>query len=141
MTPTKVIVHHSVSKDTPITDIGHLRYYHVNVRGWRDIGYHLVIEKVGGAYEGILGRAVDEQGAHCRGENDSSLGVCFIGNFMDAAPPDDMLRVGARHISGLMRVAGIEISNETVLPHRWFANTACPGDLFPMDRLIWLMTQ
>ena len=62
-------------------------------RGWSGIGYHYVI---GNAYplfedyndkepnfshDGNLeeGRPIDEIGAHCRGQNKHSVGICLIG--------------------------------------------------------------
>ena len=59
-------------------------------RGWRDIGYHYVINNgyshaeaeymplLDGALE--AGRLVEEQGAHVEGRNQDSLGVCLIGD-------------------------------------------------------------
>lgn len=46
-------------------------------RGWRDIGYHLVILLDGSVKEG---RPFEEMGAHVRGHNDNSIGICLIGS-------------------------------------------------------------
>jgi len=45
-------------------------------RGWRDIGYHYVIKR-DGTLE--LGRPVEQQGAHIRGKNTNSIGICLVG--------------------------------------------------------------
>jgi len=46
-------------------------------RGWRCIGYHFVIT-LDGSIES--GRPVDEIGAHCKGHNHDSIGICLIGD-------------------------------------------------------------
>lgn len=45
-------------------------------RGFDEIGYHYVIRR-----SGVLekGRAVLKQGAHCKGYNADSIGVCYVG--------------------------------------------------------------
>ena len=45
-------------------------------KGWRDIGYHFVIEITGVVR---LGRPIEEVGAHVEGYNQTSIGVCMIG--------------------------------------------------------------
>jgi hypothetical protein len=58
-------------------------------RGWRGIGYHYVIlngypkfhcysKKADGLIE--IGRPIERIGAHCRGHNRDSVGICLIGN-------------------------------------------------------------
>jgi len=46
-------------------------------RGWSGIGYHYVIPLTGDVEKG---REDDVMGAHVRGHNHSSLGICMIGN-------------------------------------------------------------
>lgn len=65
--------------DTPATmDIGakDIRKWHVEERGWRDIGYHFVIRR-DGTIE--TGRSKATAGAHAKGYNGFSLGVCLVG--------------------------------------------------------------
>ncbi len=54
-----------------------IKRYHVNVRGWRDVGYHYLID-----YEGVVtkGRPDMVNGAHARGINAKSLGICVLGH-------------------------------------------------------------
>jgi len=70
---TSVILHCSASG--PDTTVGDIRKWH-KARGWSDIGYHMVIENNGNLK---LGRDVDKEGAHCRGQNKNSIGVCLVG--------------------------------------------------------------
>lgn len=69
-----IIVHCS---GTPIfTSFNSIRNYHVYKLGWKDIGYHYVIDEFGNCLEG---RPADGAGAHCKGHNDTSIGICLIG--------------------------------------------------------------
>lgn len=52
-------------------------------RGWYGIGYHYVI-RLNGDIE--TGRSIFHTGAHCRGLNSTSVGVCFSGHG-DIQPP------------------------------------------------------
>jgi len=45
-------------------------------RGWLGIGYHYVIRR-GGELE--LGRDIEKSGAHARGYNFRSIGICLVG--------------------------------------------------------------
>lgn len=51
--------------------------------GWKSIGYHYVIERDGAIR---IGRPETQVGAHCRGKNAKSLGICLVGRrvFTDA---------------------------------------------------------
>jgi len=81
----KVIVHCSASMfgDVSVIDEWHRE------RGWNGIGYHYVIlngiRKKGGEYQKELdgtierGRSIERIGAHCKGENQDSIGICLIG--------------------------------------------------------------
>ena len=42
----------------------------------RAIGYHFVIDIAGHIH---FGRKIDEVGAHCKGHNSTSIGICLIG--------------------------------------------------------------
>ena len=70
-----IVVHHSASSLDTTTEM--IRVWHVIDNGWSNIGYHAVIEK-----DGILhpGRDITRVGAHARGANKGSLGICVVGN-------------------------------------------------------------
>lgn len=71
----RLIIHHSASPlNTTVEDI---RRWHVDGNGWDDIGYHHVISQLGIVYKG---RDMAYQGAHTKGSNSDSIGVCVVGN-------------------------------------------------------------
>jgi N-acetylmuramoyl-L-alanine amidase len=53
-----------------------VRRYHMQKLGWSDIGYHYLITRDGKVHKG---RANSEVGAHCKGDNATSIGVCCVG--------------------------------------------------------------
>lgn len=82
--PKRVIVHCSVTKDTenaedPSFGIGvdQIRDWHLK-RNFSDVGYHWVIRR-----DGLLepGRPEWKIGAHCKGQNTDTLGVCLVGTY------------------------------------------------------------
>jgi N-acetylmuramoyl-L-alanine amidase len=77
MKPTRVIVHCSATADSG-DRIGALEIdkWHREERGWSQIGYHRVIRRTG-VIE--LGRKDNVEGAHTKGHNEDSIGVCYIG--------------------------------------------------------------
>lgn len=88
----KIIVHHTATEDDgDISNVASIRWYHINKRGWRDIGYHFLIEKIGNNYEVLVGRPLDIIGAHAYGHNTGSIGVAFIGNYSDDIIPEPPL--------------------------------------------------
>jgi len=74
-----VVVHHSAGSNTNrnyTQVVRDIYIYHTEVNGWSDIGYHYVIKKDGTIEEG---RPLKKTGAHVRGANRGTVGVCFVG--------------------------------------------------------------
>jgi N-acetyl-anhydromuramyl-L-alanine amidase AmpD len=72
----KIIVHCSDSDYTHHNDISVIKKWHVEENGWSDVGYHFFIKK-----EGIvqIGRDISVAGAHVKGYNATSIGICLAG--------------------------------------------------------------
>ncbi|MCB1033865.1 MAG: N-acetylmuramoyl-L-alanine amidase [Acidobacteria bacterium] len=137
MTWKGVVIHHSASPDAPGVDAEMFRVWH-QARGWRDIGYHFIVEKVGQFYEVVAGRPLWMVGSHCPGKNRTHLGVCLAGDFMVEGPPEEQLRLAASHVAGLVVAFGM--GRDSVEPHHDAARpdrpTECPGDGFPWRTLM-----
>ena len=134
--PSYIILHHSLTKDSGTVSWGAIRTYHTQDKGWSDIGYHFGIEDVGSHYEIFAGRMPGETGAHCpqQGMNRKSVGICCVGNFDEIEPPHEQVMCCLILVRYLMSVWGIETEN--VLGHREVAldERSCPGRLFDMEK-------
>ena len=71
----KIIIHCSANKATSKITLEDIRREHKK-RGFKDIGYHYVIFPDGKIEKG---RPEYQAGAHCKGFNAHSIGVCYIG--------------------------------------------------------------
>lgn len=134
----KIIVHHSATPDQKVLDLAAIRRYHMSQRGWLDIGYHFCIENLktsGGGVEtvAVVGRPLSIKGAHARGHNHDSIGICVIGNYNIDFVPEKHFEQAAKLCASLCIVFGLTANN--VYGHRDFASTDCPGKLFDIERL------
>lgn len=78
-----LIVHCSANKTTDLVTLESINHAHKR-RGFRCIGYHYLI-----TYDGVLhvGRQEHEQGAHVKGYNGHSLGICMAGGLDSHGKP------------------------------------------------------
>lgn len=118
----RIVVHHSASPLSTTRD--EIDTWH-RAKGWDGVGYHFVIEGDGTIR---VGRPLDTPGAHARGHNADSVGICVVGNNQVAqyrwtGPQVDALR---RLVHGLCTVFP---TIRFVSGHGHLAGsaTACPG--------------
>lgn len=71
-----IIVHCSATSANHDVRSKDIKRWHTQDNGWSDIGYHYVICRDGAVERG---RPVSRAGAHVRGHNDKSIGVCLAG--------------------------------------------------------------
>ena len=81
-----IVIHCSGTPEGRFVDAATIRGWHVNERGWSDIGYHYVI-LLDGTVE--KGRPDERSGAHVAGNNSDSLGICYIGGMSKTMEPKD----------------------------------------------------
>lgn len=121
---TKIIVHCAATpegKDFTVADID--RWH--KAKGWKCIGYHFVIYRDGSVHEG---RPIDMIGAHCKGFNSHSIGICYIGgctadgkHAKDTRTPEQKLA-----LRQLLEKLHSKYPNASIHGHNEFANKACP---------------
>ncbi|MEX0429692.1 FG-GAP-like repeat-containing protein [Nocardioides sp. DS6] len=113
--------------------------YHVQSRGWRDIGYNFLIDKFGRIWEGRYGGvARPVVGAHTENYNDYGFGVSAIGNFETAKPTSALIQAEGAIFAWKLSLHGVNANatnvriGKKVFPHaieghRDTKATACPG--------------
>ena len=99
-----IVVHCSATP--PSSDIGadEIDSWHKN-RGWSGIGYHAVIRRSG---EVEFGRPFDEVGAHVKGWNTRSVGVCLVGGVTESTGEAEDNFTQAQYESLMAMVAMLE---------------------------------
>ena len=121
---TKIIVHCSATPEGKNFTVKQIDACH-RQRGFNGIGYHFVIYLDGSIH---VGRALAKAGAHCKGYNAHSIGVCYIGGVAaDGKTPKDT-RTDAQKESLVKLITELrqQFPNASVHGHREFANKACP---------------
>lgn len=120
-----IILHHRAGNG----DVESIHNLHLS-NGWTGIGYHFYIRKDGLIYRG---RPVETVGAHCQGQNNHSVGVCFEGNFENEKTMSaSQIKSGQELILYLKTL----FPNAEVKGHRNFGGSTCPGKYFPFDEIV-----
>jgi len=129
-TPSYIILHHSFTKDSKTVSWQPIREYHLSL-GWQDIGYHYGIEMVNDKFEILVGRFEGTVGAHTKGLNGLSIGICCVGNF-DNEPPDmAQWNILLELCENICRRYNLPVQN--VKGHREYAPyKSCPGNAFDL---------
>lgn len=91
-------------------------------RGFKRIGYHYIID-LDGTIE--RGRPISLAGAHCKGHNAHSIGVCYIGGLKNGKPADTRTREQRAALNKLIYNL-IEMYHARVHGHRDYAKKECP---------------
>lgn len=82
----KTIVHCSATPEGRSHTLADFRQWHVAGNGWSDIGYHFIIDIDGTIYPA---RPIQSAGAHVKGHNADSIGVCYVGGVGADMKPKD----------------------------------------------------
>lgn len=108
--------------------VAEIKRWHVEDRGWKDIGYHFLIDRNGKV---VTGRPIEQVGAHVQGHNTETIGISLFGGHgsaetdqfsqhftpeQDAALRDLISQLCTRFVS-IRKISG----------HNEYAAKACPG--------------
>lgn len=127
----EVIIHCSYT--TPSMDIGYDEIYqwHVDDNGWSDVGYNYIIRR-----NGLLenGRDLDkdgdvdeEIGAHARGHNANSIGICLVGGMSEDRKTDcNFTMAQYETLSMLWSELDIKFTGIKLSGHRDYSDKECP---------------
>ncbi len=139
--PYRATVHHTAGQNNetdPYARMVAIQDFHLNGRGWCDIGYHFVVAPTGEIFQGRS--RSDHPGAHVGGENEGNVGISTMGNYVDAQPPQVMLDSVVRMLQWVRDTHGVPMNRDVVRGHgEWeSAATACPGTniLIRLDEMV-----
>ena len=137
---TAIIVHCSATRpewmagEPPERKIAEIERWH-QARKFRTIGYHYLIDRDGTVAEG---RPLDQAGAHVRGRNRTTIGICLLGGHGSSendAFNDNFTPAQDKSLRALIaRLKRAHPTIKTVSGHNEYAAKACPG--FRVNR--WL---
>ena len=94
-------------------------------RGWSGCGYHFIIRKNGTIEKG---RDLDRIGAHARGYNVGSIGVCYVGGRTDDNKPvDDRTPEQKKTLAALIINLQTEYPDADIKGHNELSSKSCPN--------------
>ena len=120
-----IIIHCSATKAGQDFHASDIDRWHKE-RGWDGIGYHQVVD-LDGTVE--PGRPESKVGAHCKGHNADSIGICYIGGLdKNGNPADTRTELQKAALAGLVASYKSRFPNAKVVGHRDMPNVhkACP---------------
>jgi hypothetical protein len=107
--------------------VNEIRRWHVKERGWSDIGYSHIIDLDGTI---ALGRPVEKVGAHTKGHNANSVGICLIGGKGGTANDDFADNFTQAQANALRKlIADLRAEYPTITKvsgHNQYSSKACP---------------
>ena len=121
----KLVIHCSATPDAMDVGFTEINEWHLD-HGWAGLsgvgcGYHYLIRR-SGVVE--VGRMAAEKGAHVKGQNHDSIGICLVGTHEFSMTQFDSLK---RVLDGLMQ----EFPEATVHEHNEFPSAKAQGKSCP----------
>lgn len=123
---SKVIIHCSATRPTQDIDVETVRGWHVDGNGWKDVGYHFFIKRDGKIQ---IGRPITQTGAHTKGENTGSIGICYAGGVAEdgKTPEDNRTELQKASLRVLCKALSEVFKGVTFHGHNEFSAKACPS--------------
>ena len=138
----EVVIHASATRpnwmanNTPQERFAEIRRWHMEDRGWRDIGYHRFIDRDGTI---IVGRSLYEIGAHVKDHNRGTVGICLAGGHGAMATDafeDNFTEAQRQSLKAYLRELSMLTEIRKISGHNEYAAKACPG--FMVEDADWL---
>jgi|TARA_R110000796_G_scaffold901_1_gene3397 hypothetical protein len=121
-----IAIHCAATKPSMDVPIERVKKWHLK-RGWTDIGYHYYITRDGELHKG---RGLFTMGAHVRGFNLNSIGICYEGGINEEGEPEDNRTPEQKDtLLKLISILKFVFMGAVVQGHRDFPNVnkACPS--------------
>jgi len=133
-----VIIHHTAGQECSNFDrcaliVRGIQNYHMNDRGWDDIGYSFLI---GGNGQVFIGRDWGTVGAHTYHYNSVAYGISFLGTFIDHLPTEKAMDAAKKLIQCGVDQGFIK-ADYGLYGHRDAGCTECPGKKFYESLSSW----
>jgi len=123
-----IIIHCSATKPSMDIGVDEITDWHVKGNGWSDIGYHYVIRRDGSLE---IGRDIEKDGAHCKGHNKNTIGICLVGGVNDKGTPQDNFTPNQwytlEHILENLVFKDYVEGSCYIKGHNEFSSKACPS--------------
>ena len=116
-----------MSGDGLAAQVAEIRRWHVEDNKWSDIGYHFIIGRSG---EIMLGRPLRRSGAHVKGHNKTTIGICLIGGHGSAETDtfgEHYTKEQDAALRSLLGALGNIYPIAKISGHNEYAAKACPG--------------
>lgn len=120
----RIVIHCAATKECQDVKTETVRQWHLD-KGWSDIGYHYVIE-LDGSYG--IGRDENTVGAHVKGINTNSIGICYIGGVDKKMNPLDTRTLEQKEsLEILIKHLMLKYPDAELCGHNEFSSKACPS--------------
>lgn len=123
----KIIIHCSATPPSMDINSKEIDRWHKQ-RGFNQIGYHLVIKRDGEIEDG---RPLELTGAHVKGYNTGSIGICLIGGVEEgniSQAQDNFTPEQWRSLRNLLKICKADYKKATIHGHNEFdAGKECPS--------------
>lgn len=121
-----IVLHHADATKASVEDI---HRWHLN-NGWAGIGYHFYVRKDGSIY---AGRPIDTIGAHAKGYNSRSVGICAEGDYdKEKVMPEPQKQA----IIELVKYVLTKYPKCKIVRHKDLMATNCPGQFYPFQDIL-----
>ena len=111
----RLIIHCSATKEGQEYSVDTITKWHKK-RGFRTIGYHFLVHLDGSISKG---RNISEIGAHCKGYNRYSIGVCYVGGLdQNGKPKDTRTKEQKETLRNLSKILKVMFDFNEVKGHR-----------------------
>lgn len=123
----EIVVHCAATPEGKDFTVADIRRWHVKGRKWSDIGYHYVVYRDGSVHKG---RPVWKIGAHVRGRNRNTIGICYIGGVTrdGKKAKDTRTKAQKKAMVGLIHdLLGEHKDIKLISGHNQYAAKACPS--------------
>ena len=121
----EIIIHCSATREGQQVSVDTIRDWHL-AKGWNDIGYHFYIDLDGTINKG---RDIDKIGAHCKGHNRNSIGICYCGGVEadGKTPKDTRTQEQKDSLLHVLKTLKAMYPEAVIYSHSEFAAKACPS--------------